>query len=314
MTQPNIPPNFAKHEAAKRKKLRARLESEGRWETYLTRRKAFRAEHGTSDHINWIAVAFEFPPLDGGPAEFGDADLKFRLAQFQPAEPSASKLIGPDGQEYDASALLEAHLAANRAQMGKKSPAELAKLAREKDWEDLRRKVVAREGRKSYKKPTVAECTLFAWEYSGTPPAEIKPSEVPGRAALPLLMKMSDEGFYTDVSKIVIQKYASKDDDVSEQGIRDDNRKKLLIMSKLENYDTELLDDVELAAAIDEDEKRSAAPAIFDSEDELGADDEPVEVVDPDDDYGAGDVDDHLEIPEEGMNAADQGGDDADPA
>lgn len=296
-----------------KKQLRARLEREGRWSDFLKAKSAYKREYHLPENVNWIAIALRFPPLDdAAKPEFKPDDLVRRMAQYAPGGGARSRPVTGDITPEQA---IEAQLANMKAMSGQTKE----EARRELEWEDLRKRVVAREGRKSFKKPSQSENTLWATEWCGTPPREIKASDVPGRGALQLLRTMStDSKFYQDVARIVINKYASKDDDTSEQGIRDDDRKHLVLMKKLENYDPEVLDDVELTQILEQEAKDADTPDIIDddSEDEFGVD-PPAPVDDPEEDYGDGEeeeTDPLDDVSAEGADVDQLGGDDADSA
>jgi hypothetical protein len=278
----NIVGKTGKHYMLTKAALRKRLEEEGRWGQFVAERRRLKKETKLIDPLIWIGAAQKFKPLDGRPPEFTQEDYDVRVGlQMTSKTPSAMRGLGKN-------ALTQEEIADQQIQMVALSNGDKLRKAKEAMWRNLLNKVSNREKRKTYVRPTVSEELLWVYQYAGTPPEECEgPHLPPSRGALRMYKECVEGTFYQEIARIVINKFASKDEDVTGHGIRKDKEKKLELMERLEDYDPEVLDDVELAEAFAEQEKSREAGELYDDDEEefgFGEDDEEDE---DDEDFGS---------------------------
>lgn len=258
-------------------KLRRRLEAEGRWNAFCRERVRVKKETKLIDPLVWMGASFAFPPLDGSPPEFTMEDYEVRVGlQVTNKTPAAMRGIGKN-------AMTQEEIVDQQIKMVALTNGDKLTRARKAMWDNLLKKVAARESKKTYVKPTISEEMLWAYQYAGTNPEDCTgPHLPPSRGALRLFKEATDAGFYPELARLVLNKFSSKDEDITGHGIREDKRKKLLLMEKLEDFDPEVMDDVELAEAFAaQEEDREVAEMLAEVED-FGVDDDEDEATEED--------------------------------
>lgn len=233
----------------KKSALFKRLNSEGRYPQFAKERKEL-VDKGFPIKVAWIAVGLRYPPLDGSPPEFtqGDYESAVGLIQDQGTAAELRVKIHNDAAGTAPQSDVPKFIDVQRVQMAlaEENGRKQAQTKRQEAWDNLRREVRRIEQRKGFKRATISQQTIWAFENAGTPPQELKAAEIPGSGALRLLRQMDDDVFYCDVAKSVISKYATKEDSDG-LGHSDDGRKILNVMSQLDDVDTELLDEQEIS-------------------------------------------------------------------
>lgn len=299
MSKSSKPSGFIQY-VRKKSRLQERLQQDGRWKAFMDKKKEIKKQ-GFPDAICWIGAALHFPPTDGSDPEFTQRDYEERVGLLQDAGTAAALRV----QQFNAQAGVQApvnaagnnviDVQAIQLRLAEENAKKAEHYKREQAWENLRREVAKYEGRKGYKRATVTQQTLWALENDGTPPQEIDASTVPGRGALRLLRSMSmDSDFYKDIAKTAISKFATKED-TENLGHADDGRKQLEVMSQLDDIDTDLLDEGELAEYLKD---RNMAEEEREYEDEQAMygvgegdpDPEPEVTIDPPAEEGDADV------------------------